>query len=792
MEKKNKIGKSEYLLSKLDVKGNKDISKDKFTSLYQQKPNRKIPILGSRPYFYFYLIGQSVYSEKRIKAKMDSIEKKYSRKIAKDTTNKKRTKRLLAKKEKKLDKHRTQLKEGNGFMRTFGEAPSIANRESLTRSATLMGQMLKAKGYYHNKVTPVYDTSGKKLKVIYRVEEGVPHKITNVKVTITNKEALALVNASMVNSQLKAGNKLDEADLTSERDRLDKLFKNNGYYDFEKQTIRYSIDTTQQVYGANVELVIHADSNDNQYHRYRIRKIICIINQTRSNRRIMDSSVYDSVLFVQVGKKYGKKILASKIFFKTGDYYAVDKTINTQIALNNLDNFKFVDIRFSKTYGLDTSLTATVVLSSHKKYQITDEWGLNVTQGLPGPQASVSLLDRNILKGCENLDFSVRYGIEGVASATSQGGVYRSVEAAADMGITFPQFYIPTRLRFKFTHLFPKTRLNFAFNNIVRPEYSRINYKLALTYTFLKGTYSRFIVSIADLNIIQTPRRSESFTQYLDTLAAQGNTLRYSFQPSFVSDINFAYIYNNNDFTKFVNGSFFRFFIEGGGLTLGLLENVFKDAGVIQEDKLFGELAYYRFAKTNIDWRVYRTTTKLSQLVSRINVGMAYSFSNNVLPYEKYFFSGGSSGMRAWSPRRLGPGSKPPRLNSEGTFDYRYEQPAEIILEANLESRFKLIKFIEGALFVDAGNTWRAGKSLDSKLAQDFNFERFYKEIAVGSGVGIRFNFTFIVIRFDLGLKVYDPAFEEGKRWVVDKWSLRNIFVTNQFGLINLGIGYPF
>jgi hypothetical protein len=792
LEKKKKIEKSEYLLYKINVKGNKVIPKDKFTPLYQQKPNKKLPILGSRPYFYFYIIGETVYSEEQTRAQIAKTEKKYDKKIAKDSTNTKRRKTLLAKKEKKMEKLRTQLKEGNGFMRTFGEAPSIANAELIERSAQMMSQMLRAKGYYHNTVRTHFDTSGKKLKVAYMVEEGKPHTISSVKVSVSNATAFELISRNSSTSYLKINKQIDESDLTQERDRLDKLLKNNGFYDFEKQSITYSIDTTNLPYAADVELIIHADSNSSQFRRYKIGKIVCLINQNRTTRAHSDTTQFEGIEFVQLGKKYGTKTLFGKILFKRGDYYSVDKTLQTQSALANLDNFRMIDIRYSVKSIQDTTLTAVILLSSQKKYQLTDEWGLNVTQGLPGPQASVSILDRNILKGCENLDFSVRYGIEGVASATSQGGVYKSVEAASDMGITFPQFYIPTRIRFKFNRFFPKTRLNFAFNNIVRPEYSRRNYKLALTYTFLTSPRSRFILSIADLNIIQTPKQTEAFSEYLDALYAQGNTLKYSFQPSFVSDVNFSYIYNTNDFTKFVNATFFRVYLESGGMVLGMLENTLKNKGVISNNKLFGELSYYRYLKFNIDWRTYRKTSKFSQVVTRVNLGAVYPFINDAVPYEKYFFSGGSNGMRAWSPRRLGPGSKVPVINPDGSYSYKYEQPGEIVIEANLESRFKVIKFIEGAAFVDVGNVWRIGSSLDDEAPQNFNIHRFYKEIAIGSGLGVRFNFTFIVVRFDLGLKVYDPAHPTGEKWVVQNWSLGNIFSTNQYGLLNLGIGYPF
>ena len=793
LEKEKAIKANEYLLYKQNTRGNKEESGEKFTTLYQQKPNRKLPIIGSRPYFYFYVIGKSLNYTKKTSARIDSVTKKYDRKILADSANPKKVKKLVLKKEKKLEKLRVKLKEGNGFMRTFGEAPAIANKEYFEKTAQMMSQMLKTKGYYHNSIQINYDTNGKKLKVVYQVKEGEPHRISSIKYIVLDSEIQKLIEQNKAESALKQNEKLDETDLVKERDRLDKILKNNGYYDFEKQFIFCKIDTNVGPFKAEVEIILDTASGRNLYKKYYLDRINCLIEHTKFGKLDRDTITYDRVNFIQVNNRYGKKVLAGKIKFRPGDVFSMDKTISTQLNLTNLDNFKFIDIRYSKRSDKDSILDVQIILNSHKKFQITDEWGLNVTQGLPGPQASVSFLDRNVLRGCENFDASVRFGIEGVASATNPNAVYRSVEGAADVGITFPQFYFPTKIRLKFNNYFPRTRLSFSFNNIIRPDYLRRNYKLALNYTFTRNTYSRFILSFADLNVVQSTIYTKTFSDYLDTLTNRGNTLITSFRPSFVSSIHLTYIYNNNDFTKFVNGRFLRIFAETGGNIVNLLEKPLENQGIIRDDKLFGELSYFRFVKCNVDYRLYRAVLPKSQIAMRINTGVAYPLHNQSLPYEKYFFAGGSNSLRAWRPRRLGPGSKEPSIpNADGVYDYRFEQPAEIILELSIESRFKVIKFIEGAVFVDAGNVWRVGESIESTRPSDFNKDRFFKEIAIGSGLGIRFNFGFIIVRFDLGLKVYDPARKESERFVVKNWTLRNVLGKNEYGLINLGIGYPF
>jgi outer membrane protein assembly factor BamA len=189
----------------------------------------------------------------------------------------------------------------------------------------------------------------------------------------------------------------------------------------------------------------------------------------------------------------------------------------------------------------------------------------------------------------------------------------------------------------------------------------------------------------------------------------------------------------------------------------------------------------------------------------RLNGGAAYSYnSDDVLPYEKYFFAGGSNSVRAWRPRRLGQGSfKPPissNIEQNGYFNYQFERPGEIIIESSVELRKKLFGFIEGALFVDAGNVWTfkplIKKDEEGNIVDNGNSQftkNFFKEIGMGTGFGLRFNFSFLILRFDVGMKVYEPARDEGERFVLDKVKFWKPYSYDKEPVIyNIGIGYPF
>ncbi|MFN8689754.1 MAG: BamA/TamA family outer membrane protein, partial [Cyclobacteriaceae bacterium] len=173
-------------------------------------------------------------------------------------------------------------------------------------------------------------------------------------------------------------------------------------------------------------------------------------------------------------------------------------------------------------------------------------------------------------------------------------------------------------------------------------------------------------------------------------------------------------------------------------------------------------------------------------------------------PYEKYFFVGGSNSVRAWRPRRLGVGSRPPPLttdpSADGLFDYRFEQPGDILLEASVELRKKLFGFVHGAFFVDVGNVWtvREQNYVPTENAASwtgttkFKLSDFVNQLGVGTGLGVRFDFSFLVFRFDVGVKVYDPAREQGDRFVLNRAKAFGDFTDREPMIFNIGVGYPF
>jgi outer membrane protein insertion porin family len=298
--------------------------------------------------------------------------------------------------------------------------------------------------------------------------------------------------------------------------------------------------------------------------------------------------------------------------------------------------------------------------------------------------------------------------------------------------------------------------------------------------------------TLVDLNLINSRNISREFQERLWEFERAGNKLINSFEPSFINSMAFSTTYNFNQYGFYTRkASLLKIYLENGG--------AFMDLSGIQ---FLSTLQHYKFYKAFIDYRGYRPMPKSSSLAFRTFLGLANPYGNTeALPYEKYFFAGGSNGIRAWRPRRLGPGSyTPTKTLSDGQviYDDSFEQPADILFEASLELRKKLVGFLEGALFIDIGNSWTVKKDIDKeeetvlRPGADFSFDRFYQEIAVGTGFGVRFDFSFLIIRFDWGFKMYDPARAPGSRFLLSRNFNAPPFHNERNYTLNLGIGYPF
>lgn len=779
------LKEDEKLLYKQNVKVNKNIDKDELNQLYAQEPNRQFPILPFAPYVWLYYWGQSSYDLEKYEQKKVEVSNKFDTKIAQAEKTKKKNK-FERRKKNKLDKINKTISEGNWRMR-IGEPLSVYDSTLTKNTRDRFDLYLDSKGYFNAKVDYEEKVTGERVRTIFNIDPGPAYKIDTLFLQTGDSAITKLIKKNKDESFLEIGKNYEQANLTRERERLDLLMKDNGYFDFSRQYVQFDVDTSYLEPQKVAVLTRVNKPAKRDYHK--VFHVDSVIFTTNANAKSIPDSArqsneYKGINFRYFEREYSQKVLSRRIFIKKDSLYSKSKSYGTQRQLANLDHFRFININYDSTGG---QLIANIFTSPLNRYQWTNEIGVNVTQGYPGPFYNISFKKRNIFRGLEIFEMNGRVGIEGVASVSGAEEVYASVESGINATLTFPQFILPisNELKSRLGQVNPKTRLLAGYTYTDRPEYNRKNYNFSNTYSWQNARNTFYQVTITDISLIESAVDS-TFGARLRQLEENGNRLVNSFRPSLVTSMSGSATWNFNSYgLNFSNSSFFRLYLESGGTSLNFISTEFLEKEALE---------FYKYYKINGDYRKIHPVNKNTTIAYRFNVGYAKPYSDNgVLPYEKYFFAGGSNGIRAWRPRRLGPGSYSEIDEETGLVSYSFERPGEILFEGSLELRKNLVGFVDYALFVDYGNIWTVAED-ESRPGAQFKAENFFREIAVGTGLGLRFDFSFLVLRLDAGLKIYDPARPESKRFILSKGFYDTPFTREATEPIvfNIGIGYPF
>ncbi|MEH0155540.1 BamA/TamA family outer membrane protein [Limibacter armeniacum] len=828
------LKEGEYLLFSQEIKGASKSNKPRLEQLIRQKPNRKILGVAGYPYLEAYRIGKKRYEEqlpkdsvllKQLIHEYDSLVKnqrkiiyllnddyeqqvekvvakfgdkdslsvyrelyKLDKEHEKDTLSiLKKIRKIRLKGNSKITKVKRKIEEGNWLMRSVGEPPSIYDGSLTEVSRKQIEKHLKQKGYFDAEVTVDVDTTDKKVSQVFNVTENTPSKVRIVDIISQDTAVHTLIAKNIEKAPLKESQRFEESRLEKERDWIYALLRKNGYYDFNKGYIYFEVDTGASPNLVDVSVLIDAPENQASHDKYIVDEIVFETDVAINARKVkQDTVMYEGVAYLDKGRKYSKRVLDSKVLIEKNAPYSEQATADTRRVLGNMDIFKFVNVNYEKKDN--GHLKAHIFASSLDKYQYSFETGLNVNDRLPGPFASFTFKNRNVFNGAEVWQIQGRYSLEAQASASNTQDTYTGQEIGLNSSLIFPRVMFPLSrsLRRKYFARSAQTKLFSGISYTERPEYTRLNLQGGLSYQWRNRKNALFNLSLVDLSVINTPFISEDFDKRLSDLQEEGNNLIYSFDNSFVSSVSAYYSKAKGNYgtSQLGKSSFLKLYAELGGTYLNLLGQRFVD----ENDRIFG-LRYFRFMKFYADLRQsLPIIPNVQQLASRLHIGMVKSYGDGVdaIPYEKYFFTGGSNSNRAWRPRRIGPGSFTPDVNPDGTFDYSFEQPGEIIMEANLEWRAKLFSIFNWAFFLDASNVWTFNEE-EGRPGSQFQFRDFWKEFAVGYGFGLRLDFSYLLIRFDVGLKMYDPARPDGAKFVGGYQ-----FFGREQAEYNLAIGYPF
>ena len=622
----------------------------------------------------------------------------------------------------------------NRTLRSMGEAPVIYDTLQARLSCKNLQMALQNKGYLDAQVELFADTKGKKLNAIYVLHPGTPYYIRRLNYEIQDSVIARLLQYDQ--HQLRENTKLNVEALNQERSRITELLQNRGYFRFHKEYIGYRIDTLQEQHLADVTLVLQPyrsnNSPDTLHTRYDIRHITYASGDPQ-----------DSVIHLR------KHVLRENTFLDEGKPYSAEGLQNTYNHFGRLDAVRYTNISFQQARD-SALLDALIQLQTNKPSTLSFQPEGTNTAGDLGAAASLTYQNRNLFRGSETFSVQLRgayEAIKGLEGYSNQDFVEYSVESR----LRFPRFIMPFLSRNMRRLTVATSELSLLYDAQNRPEFHRQVLSAGWHYRWKpQRHHDQYQFDLIDLNYVFMPWISETFKrEYLDNTGNYNAILRYNYEDLFIMKTGFGYGYNNGTVAIKAN-------IEMAGNLLSLGSKVF---GAERDGdghyRLFN-IAYAQYVKGDVDFTRQILSYYNSQLVFHVGLGIAYPYGNStILPFEKRYFSGGANSVRGWSVRSLGPGRY---RDKDGNINF-ITQTGDLKLDLNLEYRAHLFWKFGGALFVDAGNIWTLRDYSDQPGGQ-FQLQRILKDLAVSYGLGLRLNFDYFIIRFDLGMKAVNPAFE--------------------------------
>lgn len=687
----------------------------------------------------------------------------------------------------------------NKWLRSIGEAPVVYNQFLTDRGVEQMQLYLRNKGFYDATARDTVWYKRKKAYVHYDIISGNPTQIQEFSfqdrhnyVNGELSDSVLLVKElfrDTLNTLIKKDQPLDMDLLDRERERITQMLRRKGYFNFSKKFIQFYVDTTYVENRPDIaRLLLNVSDNPadrDVFRKYRIRDINVNFDYDPMSliggKKVayQDTMYNDFNILYRDKLKLRPRVIIETLQFKNGDLYDVQKVIDSYARLQSLNLFKFINIVFSEgkdEYG-ELYLVCDIQLTPMKRqsYDLFLEGTNNA--GNIGVGGNLSYGHRNLFRGAENLTFSVWGALK--KEQANNGKIFNTREIGSELKLVTPQFWLPFLRMSDFRRNFaPRTSMSLSFSFEETPYYVRRVASAKYGYLWqLNDKRWRYNFDLIDFNYVLM---SDVDTSFIDGL--RNEYVKSAYMDHMILSATFSMIYTNQVLKSATSYNYFRWNMETSGNVLWAMDKILSASKKSKGSENYYEVLgtrYAQFVKGDVEYRYSHYINRVNTLVYRLQLGCAYPYGNmKVLPFEEAFYSGGANGIRAWQARTLGPGS----------YVYPDQYPnsvGDVKLEANVEYRFKLFWILEGALFVDAGNVWNINKYENRKgstLRADF-----YKQIAVGTGAGLRLDANFFLLRFDWGVKMRDPGKPEGERFVLihnGKWLKQTVF--------NIAIGYPF
>lgn len=628
----------------------------------------------------------------------------------------------------------------NKKLRDLGENPVLFDSVQADMTCSDLENVLHGMGYLRAKVDYKLDfKKKKKVVVIYNLHPGPQYYIGKIDYDIQDEGISKLLKGDVnggYKTCLHAGMPFLTNELDNERKTLTIYLNNNGYFKFHKDYITYSADSVKGSTDVDLTLHLHKFSagnkeSDKLHTRYKINDVTYYSNDERNSIPLRQS------------------VLEENTLIEPDSYFNADALQKTYNRFSRLQIVKYTNIKFNELPDSDR-LNCNIGISTNKINSIIFQPEGTNTAGDFGAAASLTYENKNLFRGAETFSIKLRGAFEAITGLEGyQNQDYE--EYSLETKLMFPRLVVPFLSKNFKKHSAAITELSASYNMQNRPEFHRRVFSAGLRYRWDDVLRKRrYNVDLIDLNYIYMPWISKTFKEeYLDDVDSRNSILRYNYEDLFIMKLGFGMSFNNGD-------EAYKFNVEtAGNLLNGVSRLIGSKVNSDNQYTLFN-IAFAQYVKGDFDYtRLFRFDSR-NNLAFHFGFGIAYPYGNSrILPFEKRYFSGGANSVRGWSVRGLGPGKF---KGTNGSIDF-INQTGDVKLDLNLEYRSFLFWKIYGAVFIDAGNIWTL-RYYEEQPGGQFDIKEFYKQIAVAYGIGVRLNFDFFILRFDMGMKAINPAYD--------------------------------
>lgn len=672
-----------------------------------------------------------------------------------------------------------KTKFGKWIFNKFASEPVLVNAVNPEMRSKIATNLLKDYGYFNGEVKHeiIYSKKNdKKAFVKYYVNMGKGYSIDTVYYGHFNNFADSIIDKNMKKRLLHKGDPFSVVTLDAERQRISSLLRNNGYYYFKPDYLSLLADTLISPGKVTLKIEPKTGISDFVKKRWTVGDTEVFLHGYDNENPTKTRKYKDLTIHYEGKLRIRPKVLYTRLRDKKGDFYSQAKHTGSQSELSRLGVFRYVDIQYSPQDSMKNILKRT--LNTAYDYPLDGELEFNFkmkSNDYIGPGASFSVAKKNIFHGGERLSVSLKGAYEWQTNARQAGTAINSYEFGADATLDFQTIVFPGVRITNFKRPV-SSQFRLYANQLNRAQYFKLlDIGGSAEYKFRPNNYILYTIKAFELNYNLLQKTTSRF----DSIRDENPALYLSLKDQFIPSMGFTFNYDNESLKRRYHTWWEVSFTSAGNI-LSCAYAAFGQKFSKKDKDLLGN-PFSQFAKISSDVRYTYKLGEKHSIATRFALGIGYAYGNSyVIPYSEQFYVGGANSIRAFTIRSIGPGSY---RSKESKYSY-IDQNGDLKIEANIEYRFNIWGGLNGAVFLDAGNVWLT-RDDPARPGGVFRFKSFAKEIALGTGVGLRYDLSFIVVRFDVGFGLHTP-YETCKKgyYNIEKFG-------NAIGY-HFAIGYPF